>query len=113
MTSTPIHDAINAIEHPFDAFRHDNNHNQEQSMSRITDAKTAIENAAAKLGTVAGNPLADFIIDNGLGAKLQPEEVQLVASIIHALERAHQPASQNPAVTAQQPMPQPVQRPVQ
>jgi hypothetical protein len=105
-TRTPIHDALNAIEHPFDAF-HRHHDNQEQPMSRLTDAKAAVEIAVAKLGTLASNPFADFLIDNGLGTNLTTEEIQLVASMIHALERAHHPvaAPQNPAPAAPQQQP--------
>jgi len=56
-------------------------------MSRITDAKAAIDHAAQQLATVATNPLADAIVEAGVGLSFGPKDVQLTLAMIDAIDK--------------------------
>ena len=97
-----------AYDHP--ATQHDQTDTQESQMSRITDAKNAIDHASQQLAAMAANPLADAIAEAGVGAAFGPADVAVVMNLIQAIE--HGPvgvvAQQAPqqATSAQQLQPQ-------
>lgn len=74
---------------------------QETHMTRIADAKAAIDRAQAQLAGIGSNQLAEAIADAGLGTSFTPGDIGLVLAVIRAIE--HGPGLATPAAPAQQP----------
>jgi hypothetical protein len=72
-----------AIRHP----GHHPNNPQEQRMSRITEARNAIDHASQQLAAMAANPLADAIADAGIGASFTAKDVQLALAMLGAIDK--------------------------
>lgn len=71
---------------------------QETHVTRISDAKAAIDRAAQQLASIGSNQLAEAIADAGIGKTFTPGDVGLVLAVIRAIE--HGPGlATTPAVT--------------
>ena len=90
----------NAIRHPGQHTTQDQP--QESRMSRITDAKAAIDHAAQQLAGIGSNPLADAIADAALGKTFTPGDISLVLAMIRAIEHGPGLATPAPAQDPQQ-----------
>ena len=63
---------------------------QEQRMSRITDAKNAIDNAQAQMAglmALAANPLVEAIAKTGVGQSFTAKDVQLALAMLDAIDK--------------------------
>jgi hypothetical protein len=101
-TRTPIHDALNAIEHPFDAFhRHHNDPVRATQETHNMAASSVLSNVKAVIESLEHNQLIGAIVDRNLGTMLTPAEVNAVANFIRELEDAKRPqdVSRPPANT--------------
>lgn len=116
-TRTPIHDALNAIEHPFDAF-HRHHHDQADTAGTGNHPMSVLGDVKNFIGALDANPLISAIAERNLGITLNPREVTAVANFVRDLENAKRPEvvnsppapPQNPPGNA--PQQQPVQRPI-
>lgn len=75
---------------------------QEDHMTRIADAKAAIDQAAQQLAGIGSNQLAEAIADAGLGKTFTPGDVGLVLAVIRAIEHGPGLATPVAAQDAQQ-----------
>lgn len=93
----------------FDAFVHHRHHDpaatttelspatttpQENPMSKLTEAKTVIEDVAVHIRELAANPLIDAIAEAGLGLVLTPGEITFLTGMIREFEQARANAQQ-------------------
>lgn len=72
---------------------------QETRMTKLADARAAIDHAAQQLAAVPQNALADAIADEGAGLSFGPPEISLVLAVIHGIE--HGPGAQALTMTPQ------------
>ena len=56
-------------------------------MTRIADAKNAVDHAQAQLASLTGNALAEAIAESGLGQVFGPDDIGLVLAVVRAIEQ--------------------------
>ena len=85
-------------------FRHHQTNPQENRMTRISEARAAIDHAAKQLAGINANPLAEAITDAGIGLSFTPTDISLIIAMIRAIEHGPgtQPAAPAPAPAQQQ-----------
>jgi len=86
--NTPIHDAINAIEHPFNAFHR---HHDQAAATAGKDTPMILTDVKNIITALEANPLIAAMAEHNLGTILSPAEVTAVAAFVRALEDAKRP----------------------
>lgn len=91
---TPIHDAMQHLEHPFDAFRRP--HDQAATAGTENHAMPVLSDVKNIITALEANPLIAAIAETGIGTLLTPAEVTAVVRFIRDLEDAKRPQAAAP-----------------